>query len=271
MSPLDFISPLFVPGNRPERFEKAARSGADAVIIDLEDAVGASAKSLARSCLRADFSSVPLLVRINGRGTQWHVEDLAAVARLPLATVMLPKAELGPGLHNVCTMLGPRRSVIALIETACGLAQARQIASVNCVARLAFGSIDYAADLGCAHEPDALLAATSELVLASSLADLPAPLDGVTTTFEDPRATERDACHARDLGFGGKLCIHPRQASIVRDCFRPSDTQVAWAQRVLGSGDDATALDGVMVDEPVRARARRMIATARALKAGSAD
>lgn len=213
MSPLDFISPLFVPENQPERFNKAARSDADAVIIDLEDAVGASAKCLARSSLRADFSSVPLLVRVNGIGTQWHVEDLAAVARLPLAAVMLPKAELGPGLHNVCTMLGPRTSVIALIETACGLAQARQIASVSCVARLAFGSIDYAADLGCAHEPDALLAARSELVLASRLADLPSPLDGVTTGLEAPKATERDACHARELGFGGSVFIPARPRS----------------------------------------------------------
>lgn len=256
---LDFLTPLFVPGHRPERFEKAALSGADAIIIDLEDAVPADAKSAARSSLRVDFTDLPVLVRINGEGTPWHWDDLAAVLRLPIAGIIVPKAEMGRGLERVGSSAMHKAPVVALIETARGIADARAIASLPDVARLAFGSIDFCADLGCSHTRDALLAARSELVLASRLAGKLAPVDGVTTSLDDASLLTDDARYAFSLGFGGKLCIHPRQVAPIIDGFQPSADEIAWAERVLASGDGAVALDGAMVDEPVRMRARSIL------------
>ncbi|WP_425277335.1 HpcH/HpaI aldolase/citrate lyase family protein [Sinorhizobium fredii] len=256
----NFTVPLFVPGNRPERFEKAAASGADAIIIDLEDAVAPDAKEAAGVALRADFTDLPVLVRINGEGTPWHEDDLAAVSRLPVAAVIVPKAELGGGLAALAAASAV--PIVALVETARGLAEARQIAALPGVSRLAFGSVDFCADLGCAHTREALLAARSELVLASRLAGLVAPLDGVTTSIDDGEQIESDARYALELGFGGKLAIHPRQIEAIRAGFRPQASEIEWAKKVLASGDGAAAVDGAMVDEPVRIRARAVLARA---------
>lgn len=255
---LDVVAPLFVPGHRPERFAKAAGSGADAVIIDLEDAVPADAKGVARANLRADFTDRPVLVRINGAGTAWHADDLAAIAELPVAAVIVPKAEPGPELEAACARAG--RPVLALVETARGLAGVRAVAATRGVARLAFGSVDFCADLGCAHARGVLLPARFELALASRLFGLPAPLDGVTTAIDDPALAMDDARHARELGFGGKLCVHPKQVEAVLAGFRPDEAEVEWARRVLESGEGAVLVDGAMVDEPVRVRARSVLA-----------
>ncbi|MBD0417378.1 HpcH/HpaI aldolase/citrate lyase family protein [Oryzicola mucosus] len=254
----DFVTALFVPGDRPERFAKAAASGADVVIIDLEDAVAPADKDRARASLTTDFTSLPVILRINGAGTPWHAADLAAAAALNVAMVMLPKTEMDGCLETI------RLPVIALVETARGLSEARGIAAHPAVARLAFGSIDYCADLSCSHDRDALLFARSELVLASRLAGLPAPVDGVTTAIEDAELVMDDARHGRNLGFGGKLCIHPRQVVAVQDAYYPDERELAWAERVLASGEGAAAIDGAMVDEPVRIRARRILASASA-------
>lgn len=138
----NFMAPLFVPTNRPERFEKAAKSGADAIILDLEDAVAPDVKLKARQNLRLDFSDlpVPVLVRINAAGTQWHEDDLAFVTTLPIAGIDLPKAEMGQALTRVAECGLP---VLALIETAQGIADARCIASAPSVERLIFGSIGF--------------------------------------------------------------------------------------------------------------------------------
>jgi len=216
---LEFVAPLFVPGHRPERFAKAAASGADAIIIDLEDAVPVEAKEVARANVRVDFTELPVLVRINGAGTAWHADDLAAIASVPVAAVVLPKAEPGPELGAACA--GAGHCVVALVETVHGLVGARTTATIPGVARLAFGSIDFCADLGCAHTRDALLAARSELVLASRLSGLPAAVDGVTAAINDPALARDDARYARDLGFGGKLCIHPQQVGAVLVGFQP--------------------------------------------------
>ncbi len=254
---LDFTVALFVPANRPERFEKAARAGVDVVILDLEDAVAAEAKDAARAAPSSGFTSAPVVVRVNGLGTPWHVADMAALADGGFAAVMVPKAEATTAFAALCeTAPIP---VIALVETARGLADARQLARTTNVARLAFGSIDYCADLGCAHTRDSLLAARSELVLASRLARLAPPVDGVTTAIDDVHAITGDARYARDLGFGGKLAIHPRQIAAIRDGFAPDAAEIAWARKVLASGDGAAAVDGAMVDEPVRIRARAIL------------
>jgi citrate lyase subunit beta/citryl-CoA lyase len=266
---LDLVVPLFVPGHRPDRFEKAAASGADAVIIDLEDAVPVDAKDQARAALRADFFSGPVLVRINAVGSPWHDDDLAAVSRLPVAAVVAPKAGDTAALGAIVGVLGVEKPVIALVETALGLAHARSIAATPGVARLAFGSIDFSADLGCAHTREALLFARSEVVLASRLAGLPAPLDGVTTSVDDIARVADDARYARDLGFGGKLSIHPRQIEPIRAGFLPDASEIAWARKVLASESGATVVDGGMVDEPVRIRARSILARSGATRSPS--
>lgn len=259
---MDWLVPLFVPADRPERFEKAAAAGADAIIVDLEDAVAVTSKDHARAALRAGFASVPILLRVNGIGTPWHEADMAALARLGFSAVIVPKAEVSPAFENLCA----RSSVpiVALVESARGLADARRLATLPNVKRVAFGSIDFCADLGCTHSREVLLAARSELVLASRLAGLSAPIDGVTTSIDDTALVASDARHASDLGFGAKLCIHPRQIEAIRTGFMPDPIEIAWANKVLAGGDGAEAVDGAMVDEPVRIRARALLQRAAA-------
>ena len=176
MSGVACVAPLFVPANRSDRFGKAAASAADAIILDLEEAVAPEDKVGARAALTTGFTAKPVIVRINAAGTRWHGDDLRAVAGLACAAVMVPKAERA----DVLSALALSRPIIALIETAQGIAHARAIAGTPGVGRLAFGSVDYAADLGCAHAREALASARAELVLASRLAGIPPPLDGVT-------------------------------------------------------------------------------------------
>lgn len=263
------LAALFVPATRPERFAKAAAAGADAVIIDLEDAVAHAEKAEARAGLAAALGAglpggVPLLLRINGAGTPWHADDLALAARLPLAGVVLPKAETADDLIHASQRLGGM-PLVALIESAAGLARARALAALPQVARLAFGSIDFAADLGCAHTRTALLAARSELVLAARLAGQEGPVDGVTTALADAALATDDAAHAAELGFAGKLLIHPSQIAPVLAGFAPSAEEIAWARRIVAAiaeGGAVVSVDGAMVDAPVRLRAERILARA---------
>ena len=253
---------LFVPADRHERWTKAFAAGADAVILDLEDGVAASAKPGARRALREGRDAIaaapcPILVRVNARSSDDYSLDLNAVRDLGLAGVMLAKAETAADVEATSAASGA--PVVALIETARGLAAARPIAAA--CARIAFGSIDFAADLATAHTPAALAFARSELVLASRLADRPAPIDGVTTSVKDPDLVRADAAHACELGFSGKLLIHPAQIAPAMDGFRPSDDDVAWAERVLGARGalGAAAVDGAMVDAPVFLRAEQIL------------
>ncbi|WP_417773679.1 HpcH/HpaI aldolase/citrate lyase family protein [Stappia sp.] len=260
---LDTIAlPLFVPGNRPERFAKALSAGADAVIIDLEDAVPPSAKDEARAGLAralADLSpAVPLLVRVNAAGTAWHDQDLAACAELPLAGVVVAKAEDALSLEHAARRAGA--GVIALVESASGLAAAHEIARAS--QRIAFGSIDFAADLGIAHERETLAHARFALALAARLAGQAAPIDGVTTDIRDAALIEADCRHAVGYGFAGKLLIHPAQIGPARAGFAPSPEEAAWARRIVdaaGDGTAAVAVDGAMVDAPVVIRARQIL------------
>lgn len=252
---------LFVPANRPERFAKAAASHPDAVILDLEDAVAAADKDTARAALVRDFTDLPVIVRINSVGTPWHEADVQAVAALRPDAVILPKSENPGQVAAVANRLGGI-ALLGLIESARGLADARAIATLDGVQRLVFGSVDFCADLGMSHDRDLLLSARFELVLASRLAGIGAPIDGVTTRLDDPTSATGDASHARALGMAGKLCIHPRQVADVKLAFAPSDAEIAWATRVLASGDGAVSVDGEMIDAPVRTRARSILATA---------
>lgn len=254
---------LFVPGDRPERFAKAVAAGADAVIIDLEDAVSASAKESARQGLvdasPAINSASPVFVRINAFGTPWHDADLAAVAALAIDGIVLPKAERVTDVAAVRALLGDGMHIIAIIESARGLAAVDEMAGA--ADRLAFGSVDFATDLGSAHSRDALVLARSRIVLAARLAGRPAPIDGVTLSIKDRQEIEDDARYGASLGFGGKLLIHPNQIVPARKGLAPSVEEADWASRVVASAEDgaARAIDGAMVDAPVLARARQIL------------
>ncbi|OKO85367.1 aldolase [Bradyrhizobium sp. NAS80.1] len=254
------IAPLFVPGDRPERFAKAAVSGADAVIIDLEDAVSPSQKARARISLSGPLPS-RTIVRINGPQTVWFSSDLKAIEGLPLAGVMVPKVESAGEVSSIRAALGDV-AIFAIVESARGLSECKSIAVV--ADRLAFGSIDFVADLGCSHERESLLCARSDLVLASRLSNLPPPLDGVTLEIDDTARISDDARYAASLGFGGKLCIHPRQISPTRAGFHPTKSELEWAESIPLDGTGVVSIGGKMIDEPVRLNAKRILARAKA-------
>lgn len=254
---------LFVPGHRGDRFAKAAASGADIVVCDLEDAVAADAKASARAeVTRWLDEGGAACVRLNVHGTPFYDADVSALSGVRgLRAVMLPKAEDARVLVELGDALGPDTPVVALVETALGLHRVHDLASVPCVARLAFGSLDFALDVGAEHAPTSMLFARSSLVVASRAAGMAAPIDGVTVALDDPSVAAADAGAAARLGFGGKLCIHPRQVSAVNAAFSPSEEDVRCARRILDgvTDDGAGRLDGQMVDRPVVERARLIL------------
>ena len=268
MSGAPHRSYLFVPGNRPERFDKALASGADAVIVDLEDAVPPDQKDAARATVAAWLqTSRPVVLRINAADTHWFHDDLA-LCRLPgVAAVMLAKAERAEDLSAI----GAFAPIVPLIESAAGFDNLRAIAVAPGVQRLAFGAIDFQLDLNMRASFDELLFFRAQLVLASRLANLQAPIDSPSTAIDALDEVDSEAQRARRLGFGAKLCIHPRQVACVNAAFSPSAAEIAWAQRVLQANDHAGgaafALDGKMVDKPVLLRAEAIVRDA-ALRAG---
>ena len=264
---------LFVPGHRPERFAKALASGADAVIIDLEDAVPLDAKDTARTALMdawKDFDATErarLLVRVNPAGTPWHDADLAAVASLTgLGALMLPKAENAQQVEQAFRTSSSL--VLPLIESAEGVGQMDAIARAAGTLRLGLGHIDLQADLGVRCGPDEAELAPVRLamVVAARRAGLPTPVDGVTTATQDAEVLAADAHRSRRFGFGAKLCIHPAQVAGVHQALAPTEAECAWARRVLAAetaaGGGAFNVDGKMVDPPVLLLARKILHTA---------
>jgi len=249
---------LFVPGDRPDRFAKAAAAGADVIILDLEDAVAPQGKRQARDHVRAWLDAGETgMVRINPPGTPWHADDLAAMAGR--APVMLPKAQDPAEVAAVAERAG---EVLALVETALGIHRAAEVCAVPGVVRAAFGSVDLGAELGVdPTDAEALRYARSALVLGSRVAGVEAPVEGVTTAVRDEALLRADSAHARSLGFTAKLCIHPAQLGPVAEVFAPSAAEVEWARAVLAAAQDGgvAVLDGRMVDKPVVDRARAVL------------
>ena len=264
---------LFVPAARPERFGKALASGADGVVIDLEDAVAPEDKDAARHMLAGGFDALTpeerarLVVRVNAAGTPWHDGDRALVQRLAaggLAAAMLPKAETAVALSGWPAGLG----LMPLVETVEGLAATDELAAASGVLRLAFGNLDFQADAGMACEADEpeLMPVRLALVLASRRAGIAPPVDGVTAATGDAPQVTAAAQRARRMGFGAKLCIHPAQVAAVHAAFTPDAAQLDWARRVLAASQGkggAFRLDGRMVDAPVIRLAQRVTAAAR--------
>ena len=255
---------LFVPGNRPDRFDKACAAGAGAVIIDLEDAVPAADKSKARMAVEAWVSPAhPVIIRINGVSSNWFRDDVTCCRMPGVQAVMLPKTESVDHLRRVEELLGQAIPILPLIETAHGFAGALEIAHDRSVQRLVFGSLDFQIDVGIPGDQQELLYFRSQLVLISRLAGIQAPVDGITTAIDNPEELRADTLRARRLGFGAKLCIHPKQIPLVNDCFRPTAEEISWAQRVVeaaaAANGAAVALSGQMVDRPVIVKAQRIL------------
>ncbi|WP_353114226.1 CoA ester lyase [Microbacterium sp.] len=263
---------LFCPADRPERYAKAAERS-DAVIIDLEDAVAPDAKEAARAALGDAANTAALdpdrvIVRVNPIGTADHARDLDAVAGTPFRTLMVAKSESTPAI----AALPSGYEIIALCETARGVAEAEQLARLDRVVALMWGAEDLVASLGGSSSRfpdgryrDVARAARSRVLLACGAYGA-AAIDAVHLDIADVDGLRAEASDAVASGFAATACIHPSQVEVVRAAYRPSDEEVAWASRVIDAarGERGVfALDGRMVDEPVLRHARAVLARAR--------
>jgi citrate lyase subunit beta/citryl-CoA lyase len=271
---------LFAPAHEDRKVERALASGADAVILDLEDAVPAAAKGAARAGAvaaleRGGAEGPALLVRINNPLNEVGTADLAAVGPLSPAAVMVPKAEPA----TLAAMPASAVPVAALVESAAGIAAAAELAADPRVGRLMLGSLDLAADLDLVLSADGieLAAARWSLTLASRLAGLPGPIDGVYSRYRDAEGLRREANLARGAGMRAKACIHPDQLAVVAETFSPAAAELEWADRVLAAWEDAGGdagaieVDGEMIDPPLVMRARSLRPAAAATGEGESD
>lgn len=257
------IAPLFVPGNQPERFAKAATSDADAIIIDLEDSVDCDDKAAARKNVsNQGGSEKPVFVRINSRSSEFWSADIAAVSGAAIAGIMIPKCDGADDIRALRGALGYDLPVIALVESAAGFSNLRTLCTTPNLLCIAFGSLDYSLDVGCDPSWEALLYARSQLVLECRIGNLPPPIDGVTPILNDQETLRTNIKRAQGLGFGGSLAIHPIQTRIILDAFSPSKSEIEWAKKVVeitNSALGATKIDGTMIDRPVIERAKRIL------------
>jgi citrate lyase subunit beta/citryl-CoA lyase len=261
---------LYAPGSLPALMEKALHAGADAVVLDLEDAVAPTDKAAARAAVAAFLSAhagdapCPMHVRVN---RDW-ADDLAAVAVDGLGAVRVPKAESAAELAAIAARLqalGSSADVYPIVESAAGVAACAELAAAPRVARLCFGASDFLADIGAPGDPDgpATAYARGALVLQSRVAGIGAPVDSVHTALDDEAGLRRSAQAGRTLGFMGKSVIHPRQLAAVHELLTPTPAELERARRVVAAdGAGATALDGELVDPAVVARAQATLALA---------
>jgi citrate lyase subunit beta/citryl-CoA lyase len=257
---------LFVPGNRKERFNKALASGAHVVIIDLEDAVPIEDKETARETVSSWLSSeVQVLVRVNAIGSQWFEADMSLADRAGVAGIVLPKAESAEDIALVKESCKLNKPIFPIIESAVGMWNALEIARAPAVQRIVFGTLDFILDMGIDEEGTSLNFYRSHLALASKVAGIQSPVDGVTTSVDDAALISEAAFNGKKLGLGGKLCIHPKQVASVNQCFAATAEQVAWALKVVKAAErargGAVMLDGRMIDRPVIVRAMNLIGT----------
>lgn len=260
-------SALFVPATRPERIAKALASGADRVIVDLEDAVEEALKDQARDNLAQFLAEQPearVLVRINAAEHPAHHADLALCGQhAGVSGILLPKAQTPA---QVARAHADGKPVWPIIESAAGLAAVAELARAPGVERLSFGSLDLGLDLGLCHGSRAaalvLDQARYAVLLHTRVAGLAPALDGVYPDIADSDGLRETVEFARDMGFGGALCIHPSQVAVIHAALRPDQKELDWAHRVAAAAAEGAAvfmLDGQMVDAPVIARARTIL------------
>lgn len=263
---------LFVPANRPERFDKALASGADAIIIDLEDAVPAAEKDAASGTLATWLDSQPansVLIRINGTGSPWFNQDTNLCRSAAVAGIIVPKADDPAALKELAHIT--EKPLLPFIESAVALARLNEIAAAPGVTRLLFGKLDLALDLGMDYPPPAdealnetaFLYARSQLVMCSRVHGLAAPIDAIYTAIHDAKGLTDYARQGMRLGFSGFLLIHPAQVAPAQKALTPTSAQISWARHIMDAEQRekgaVVAVSGNMVDTPVMARARRIL------------
>ena len=268
---------LYVPGSTPRRIENALASEADAVVLDLEDAVAPNRKEEARETVAGFLRSgdeKPIFVRVNVPGSALAEEDIEAVAEPNLAGLRLPKTESAEAVRRVAKRLEDLRceaGIQCLIESALGLELVFEIARAHeRVVGMSLGEADLAADLG-VRDDVGLLYARSRLVVATRAAGLPGPVQSVYTNVRDEEGLRRSTEEGKNQGFVGRSAIHPNQLSTINEVFTPTEREVAEAKDLLarleesaGTGTGAFALeDGRFVDEAVVGSARLTLALAR--------
>jgi citrate lyase subunit beta / citryl-CoA lyase len=281
---------LFAPGNHARRVEKALTLDADAVILDLEDAVATAEKPATREAVAVALTRPRrglLYVRVNAFDTEFCYGDLAAVVRPGLDGIILPKVESAAGVAAIDWLLAQLErehglatgavDLIPIIETARGLRQIEaMLAAGTRTKRVAFGAGDFTLDVNLVWSRDEgeLAHARAAIVIASRAAGIEAPLDTVWVDLADEAGLEASARTALALGFQGKMCIHPNQIAVVNRVFTPSDDEVAFAERVAAafaaaeaSGSAAIQLDGKFIDYPIVYRAQRVLAKIAAIRA----
>ncbi|MEF7612598.1 CoA ester lyase [Aquincola sp. MAHUQ-54] len=267
---------LFLPATATHLLAKAAGRGADALILDLEDAVPAERKAEARvlaaeALAQLAGSGLPVLLRVNAGREAW-LQDIAAMPLQALAAVMLPKVERPGQVTALAQALDAAGAaalpVAALIESPLGVLASAEIARHPRLAALGFGAEDHAAALGVAPTPQALAWPASQVVTCAHAYGLPCwGLAASVAEVADMEAFAATVRHARAIGFTGSVCIHPRQVPVVNEGFSPTADELAWARRVVeadaaarAQGQGALIVDGRMVDKPIVDRARRWLA-----------
>jgi citrate lyase subunit beta/citryl-CoA lyase len=285
---------LFAPGNHARKVEKVFDCGADQVILDLEDAVAKAEKVATRALVAAalkrprpkDAYKNGAYVRVNGFHTEFCYGDAVAVVGPGLDGIILPMVESREQIVAFDWLVGslererglPAGSIdiIPIIETAKGVANARAIAAAGTrVKRMAFGAGDYTLDVNMEWTlgESELEHARAEMVVASRAAGLEGPLDTVWVHIKDLDGCASSAKRARQLGFQGKMCIYPPQVERVNAAFTPTETEVAFARRVVAAFDQAERegsssiqLDGYFIDYPIVYKARRTLDLVRTIE-----
>jgi len=271
-------SVLFTPGDQPDKLRKAPDSGADVVVFDLEDGVAPADKDDAREAVNGVLREVDpdceVCVRVNPAGIAAD-DDLKAVLDddVRLDGVMLPKVDDAEDVATLGRLLAERGSdlpVLALVESAAGVLNADDIARVDETDALLFGAEDYAADVGATRtdEGTEVLYARQRVVAAASAAGVDA-IDTLWTDFGDEEGLRADTRRGIEMGYDGKMAIHPRQVAVVNDAFTPDEEAIAWAERVLAAREEADGagvftVDGEMIDAPLVAQAERILERAEA-------
>jgi citrate lyase subunit beta / citryl-CoA lyase len=253
---------LFAPGHNAKLLGRVFEAGADAVMLDLEDAVPPDAKDTARAMVAEALADHPAWVRVNAARTEWCEADLAAVGERAFG-VRIPKAESAADVHWVAER-APGKPIICAIESARGVLAAAEIAAVPRVRHLAMGGVDLQQDLNTGNGNLPTLYVRSHLVIVSRAAGLEPPIDSVYPRLDDEAGLREQASFARSLGFFGKSAIHPRQLPVLHEVFTPSEQELGWAREVVAAfeaaGGAALRLpSGEFVDLPVARRARRLL------------
>lgn len=260
---------LFVPGDRPERFDKALASGADAVIIDLEDAVAPDRKSFASDALLSALDAKPpnsFWVRAPGRASDLDALQTLVMQHPLLAGVMVPKAESARDIDAYLALCRRGAGCIALIETARGVSNVSAISTVQGLSRLCMGNLDLLHDLNASSE-QVTNHVLITLVIAARAAGLPPPIAGVTAQLGHPELLGEQSRAAVALGCFGKLCIHPQQIATVHSAHAPDEARVKWAREILALARSGSVFlhGGQMIDAPVIRMAENVLLLANRL------